>query len=348
MRVAILSHKIPFVSGGAELLARNLARAVEQAGHEAALIEPPLKWYPPAVLYDAVLAALLTDLSEANGIAIDRLIGLKFPAYLAPHPNKVLWVIHQHREAYDLWDRGEGALANSPGGAAAKAMVEACDAAAFAEAQAVYGIAGTVSERIARYNGVAAEALYSPPDGAADFYSAPAEDFLFFPSRLSALKRQDLALDALRRTRNPVKLAFAGVPDTPQEGDRLARLTEDYGLAERVTWHGAVSHAAKCALYARCLGVVYPPRDEDYGYVTLEAMLAHKPVITTSDSGGPTEFVRDGETGLIAAPDAAALAGAMDRLWADRAAAARLGEAGRQRYAEMPIGWPAIVERLLA
>ncbi len=348
MRVVILSHQIPFVFGGAELLARNLKNAVEQSGHEAALLELPMKWYPPAALYDSMLAAMLTDVSESAGVGIDRVIGLKFPAYLAPHPNKVLWIVHQHREAYDLWDRGEGALINSPGGAQARALIHAADNAACAEARGVFTIAGNVSKRLAHYNGVSAEALYSPPDRAESFYPGAAEDFLFFPSRISGLKRQELALRALSETSRPVRLALAGPADQPSEIDRLRTLAETLGIADRVIWHGSVSHEAKIDLYARCLGVLYPPLDEDYGYVTLEAMLAAKPVITTTDSGGPTEFVRDGETGLVAEPAPKALAAAMDRLWDNRTEAGRLGEAGRQLYAEMPIGWSAIVERLLA
>ena len=48
-----------------------------------------------------------------------------------------------------------------------------------------------------------------------------------------------------------------------------------------------ISDEEKLRLYANCLGVIYPPLDEDYGYITLEAMLAQKPVVTTRDAGGP-------------------------------------------------------------
>src|SRR5262249_15269336 len=101
-------------------------------------------------------------------------------------------------------------------------------------------------------------------------------------------------------------------------------------------------------LYARCLAVVYPPLDEDYGYVTLEAMLARKPVITCSDSGGPLEFVVDRETGLIADASPEALAAALDEVWETRESSRRMGDAGRQRFEEMQIHWPHVIERLLA
>jgi glycosyltransferase involved in cell wall biosynthesis len=94
--------------------------------------------------------------------------------------------------------------------------------------------------------------------------------------------------------------------------------------------------------------VVFPPLDEDYGYVTLEAMLSSKAVVTCKDSGGPLEFVEDELSGLVADGDAAAMADALDRLWADRALARRLGEAARARYDAMGLGWERVVECLLA
>ena len=90
------------------------------------------------------------------------------------------------------------------------------------------------------------------------------------------------------------------------------------------------------------------PFDEDYGYVTLEAMLSAKPVLTCTDSGGVLEFAEHGGTALVCEPDPEALAAQMDRLWNDRALAQRLGAAGRARYEALGIGWPQVVETLLA
>ena len=99
-------------------------------------------------------------------------------------------------------------------------------------------------------------------------------------------------------------------------------------------------------LYAGALGVIFPPYDEDYGYVTLEAFLAGKPVITTTDAGGPTEFVEDGVNGWVTAPDPAALGAAIGALEANRARAAALGAAGQARA--RGITWDGVVDRLLA
>jgi glycosyltransferase involved in cell wall biosynthesis len=96
------------------------------------------------------------------------------------------------------------------------------------------------------------------------------------------------------------------------------------------------------------LAILFPTLDEDYGYVTLEAMLSEKPVITCTDSGGPTEFIVSGETGFITEPTPSGLAAAMDEVWENRAAAARMGRAGRQRYDAMDISWDNVVRTLMA
>ena len=189
--------------------------------------------------------------------------------------------------------------------------------------------------------------LYHPPPAAERFYAGEAQDYFLFPSRLQHLKRQALVLSALAHTRHEVRLRFAGSADHPAYAEELRRLALQLGVQRRVEWLGLVSEEAKRALYAQALGVVFPPLDEDYGYVTLEAMLAAKPVITCTDSGGPLEFIRHGATGLVAEPTPEALAAAMDRLWEARPQARAMGEAGRARYESLGISWPTVVGRLL-
>ncbi len=119
MRVGILTVQVPFIQGGAELHARSLRAALRTAGHDAEIISVPFKWFPPDRIAPQMLAARLLDVTESSGMSIDRVIGLKFPAYLIEHPNKVLWILHQHRSAYDLWGHGLGDLHGQPGGEAA-------------------------------------------------------------------------------------------------------------------------------------------------------------------------------------------------------------------------------------
>ena len=162
---------------------------------------------------------------------------------------------------------------------------------------AVFANSHNVARRLKKYCGVDSTPLYHPPRHAEKFFCAEAEDYLFFPSRVVQSKRQSLVLEALALTRHPVRVHFAGAADHEPEADGLKALAAKLGVRGRVRWLGHVSERKKIECYARSLGVVYPPLDEDYGYVTLEAMLSSKPVITCADSGGPLEFVRDRESG---------------------------------------------------
>jgi glycosyltransferase involved in cell wall biosynthesis len=348
MRVLIATVQVPFVRGGAEVLAESLRDALRSAGHEADVASVPWKWYPAEQIIDHMLVCQLLDLTESMGTRIDRVVALKFPAYLAPHPSKVLWLVHQHRQAYDLWDQPAGDLHRSPAGGEVRQAIVRADREFIPQARGVYTISRNVSARLWRYNGIESSPLYPPPDRAAEFYAGPAEPYLFFPARLGPGKRQSLVIEALARTTRPVRVKFAGAADSPAYAADLQELARRQGVQERIEWLGRVSHGEKIRLYAHALGVVYPPLDEDYGYVTLEAMLAARPVITCADSGGPLEFVGDRVTGLVAAPTPEALANALDELWDDRELAGRLGQAGQAKYAELDIGWPRVVERLTA
>ena len=353
MRILIATTQVPFVRGGAEAHAEGLRDALCREGHEAEIIAIPFKWYPPEKILDHMLACRLLDVTESAGTPVDLLIGLKFPAYLIPHPNKVLWVLHQYRTAYDLWDHPLSDLIHWPNGAEIRDAIRRADRQIIPQAKAVFANSSNVAGRLKDFCDIDSTPLYHPPPHAEKFYCAQdaedgATDYLFFPSRLNRLKRQSLVLEALAQTTEPVRVSFAGLEGDPAYDHELEALARKLKVHQRVEWLGEVTEEEKRRLYASAVGLIYPPVDEDYGYVTLEAMLSSKPVITCTDSGGPLEFVRSGENGLVAEPDASALAAAMDDLWGRRGRAKALGEAGRALYERLGINWPNVVRKLLA
>src|SRR4029077_2983328 len=127
---------------------------------------------------------------------------------------------------------------------------------------------------------------------------------------------------------------------------RLEEIAERHGVADRVTWAGRIDDRGLVALYAGALGIVFPPFDEDYGYITREAFPAQKPVVTTADAGGPLEFVEDAVTGLVVEPASEAIGRAIARLAADQRFARSLGDAGYDRVRS--ITWDSVVDRLMA
>jgi glycosyltransferase involved in cell wall biosynthesis len=146
----------------------------------------------------------------------------------------------------------------------------------------------------------------------------------------------------MKRVRSGARLKIAG--QGPLEPELRKRI-EGLGLGDRVELLGYVSADELVDLYARCRAALYTPLNEDYGYVTVEAFLSGKPVVTTTDSGGPLEFVTEGATGVVAAPSPDALAEVIDRLWQWPEARLRdLGAAGRARVAG--ITWDGVIDRL--
>ena len=214
MRVLVANVQTPFVRGGAEMLADSLLGALREAGHEAEIVTMPFKWYPAARIPEAMLAARLMEVQECCAGAVDRLIGLKFPSYLMRHPNKVLWLLHQYRGAYDLWNTEIGDLDNAPDGRHVREAIRQADDALIGQCRAVFTISRTVSERLQHFNRIDSTPLHHPPPGAARFYGLAAEDFLFCPGRINESKRQGLVVEALALCREPVRVVFTGVTDS--------------------------------------------------------------------------------------------------------------------------------------
>jgi glycosyltransferase involved in cell wall biosynthesis len=342
MRILIATVQVPFILGGAELHAKGLRSALIAHGHEAEIVTIPFNTRSPGQILESIRFARQIDLTEISRVRVDTLIGLKFPAYLIRHPNKVLWVLHQYRAAYDLWDKTK----SFPGLGVVRAIRQA-DTRFIPEARVIYANSLNVSRRLKEYCDIDSTPLYHPPPNEERFFPGTPHDYLLFPSRVNRLKRQELALKALTHTRHAVRLIFVGQADECRYGQDLRRLASELQIQNRVQWMGRVTDEEKIQLYAHCLGVVYPPQDEDYGYVTLESMLASKPVITCTDSGGTLEFVRHGETGIVVEATPEELAKAMDELWQDRIRAQNLGARGLAVYKGLGLSWSNVVDRLL-
>jgi glycosyltransferase involved in cell wall biosynthesis len=337
VRIAVATVQVPFISGGAEVLAAGLVEALRRAGHAAELVTLPFRFFPDAEVDRAMRAWEAEDLTHLNLYEPDLVVCLKFPAYGLRHPRKSAWLLHQHRSAYDKRDADlsadERALAQ---------RIREFDHRHLA-AMRRFTISRRVSDRLRACSGLDSVALYHPPFAPEKFYGGDALPYVFFPSRFEAAKRQELLVRAMALVQSPVGAMLAG--EGGQSG-RLRELVGELGLASRVRMLGTVGWDEMRTLYARSLAVFFGPLDEDYGYVTLEAMLSRKPVITCTDSGGPLEFVVDGQTGRVVAPEPAAVAEAIDALWADRARARRMGEAGFERYGTLDIRWEHVVEQL--
>jgi len=341
--VLVCEAQVPFVRGGAELLVRGLVAELTRRGYRAERVSIPFKWYPKDELLAQAAAWRLIDLSESNGTRIDMVIATKFPTYFVRHPRKVTWLLHQYRAIYDLCGTPYSEFADTERDVRLRDRLIALDNQVLAESARLFTIARNTSARLLRYNGIAAEPLYHPPPLAGRLTAGPRGDYVLSVGRLEGNKRVDLIVRALAHADRRVRLIVVG--DGPLRA-QLEQTALQSGVADRVTFAGAVTERQLIDLYAGALAIVFPPFDEDYGYVTLEAFLARKAVVTTNDAGGPLEFVEDGVTGLVCDPTPDALGAAISRLAADPRTAQSLGDAGYERA--RAITWDTVVDRLMA
>ncbi|HLJ94769.1 MAG TPA: glycosyltransferase family 4 protein [Gemmataceae bacterium] len=347
MRISIVNVQAPFVQGGAEYLADSLAQKLQERGHEVACVRIPFKWYPPQAILEHMLACRLLHIESGNP---DLVIALKFPAYLLPFPNKKIWLLHQFRQAYELWGTPHQAIPNTPEGRRIREMIWQADNLYLREAKAIYTNSRIVARRLQQYNGIGVQGVLYPPLLRPEIYHcAGFGDYFFYPSRMNTLKRQALAIEAMRFVRSGFRLVLAGRADQESHLDELRNLVRRHKLEDRVTLLGWISEQKKADLMARCYAALYIPYDEDsYGYVTLEAFHSSKPVLTLSDSGGTDEVIEHGGNGLILEPTAEALAAGMEELWSSRQRTQEMGQAAQATLERYQIRWDHILERLVA
>ncbi len=342
-RVLICASTVPFVSGGAELLVQCLAEAVDGSGYQADVASMPYRWDPPEQIIKSCFLWRLLNLEEVPEGKVDMVVATKFPAYAVQHYNKVAWIIHQHRSIYDLKDTIYDDLAGYDKAKELRDVVQRMDTRFLSECRKVFAISLNVASRLREYSGIESETIYPPPPYDGKYYSDDYGNDVLLVGRLEPLKRVDLAIKAMKFMRRPgatLRIVGKGFLENP-----LRELAESEGVSGRVSFEGLVTEEKLLELYARAGCVVYVPYDEDYGYATLEAFKSQRPVVVTDDSGGPLEFVRDGENGRVIPAEPQVLGEAIDEILSDRKKARQLGRVGFE--AVEGISWNEVIERLI-
>ena len=346
MRIAIAMVQVPFYTGGAEIHANMLCDELKKRGHQAEVVTIPFKWYPASTLEDCMVEGMLMDLTKVNGERIDLVIAMKFPAIYCKANCKVLWLLHQHRQAYDLYGTKYSDMNESDELRRVREEIIKADTKYISEADAVFTNAQNTADRLLKYNGIEGKALYHPPLNYEKLECKGYEDFIFYPSRIDAIKRQRVLVEAARYTKSPVKMIIAG-GGSQTEIEYLKNYIAEYKLEDKVVLAGFISEEEKIDYYARCLGVYFGAYNEDYGYITLEGFYSKKPVIVHEDAGGPLEFVENGVNGFVIPEDAKEVAAKIDALYDDKEYAKKLGEAGFDSLIEKNINWDHVIDSLL-
>lgn len=344
MKVLIVNNMAPFVWGGAEELATHLQKNLIIAGHQAEILRIPFQWEPASRIPSQMLMVRAFELDN-----VDQVIALKFPAYLIRHPQKTIWLLHQYRQAYDLYDAGQTNLPADKAGEALRALIKAADNESFAESKSIFTNSEITRQRLQRYNGFDAKILPPPINDPELFINAKDGDYIFAGGRINSMKRQHLLLEAMSQTDAKVKLVIAGPPDSKADAVKLKEAVERLGLQDKVTLDLRFLPRETYATYINeSAAVAYLPYDEDsLGYVAMEAALAGKALITTRDSGGILGLVKEKETGWIAEANPSSLAKAMNAIWKNPISTKQYGMNAKELWLSLGINWPQTVEALL-
>ena len=349
--ILVLGVKVPFTTGGQELLVSSLVKELLKRGHTVDTVELPYAVLPKEGLLNQAGFWRSLDLASFAGHDVDLLIATKFPSFYAKHTKKSIWLVHQHRPAYELYASRYSDFSDDPRDEALRQQITEGDRKVISEADYVSCISQNVSDRVSKFLEVESEVLYPPLPLGNRYYSSDAQNYVLSVGRICSIKRIDMLIDSLCSVHNDVTAKIAGRADEPAIMDYLNNLIERNGLQRRVEFLGKVDDDHLLELYAKSLAVYYAPKDEDYGYVGVEAMASAKPLITATDSGGVLEFARDRENALIAEPNSRSIADVLNELHSSPELAKNLGQSGLKTVEASGLresSWDRIIERLLS
>jgi len=341
LNVIICGIKYPFVYGGSEILIESLQAELEKRGHIVDVVKLPFRNLPLNQIIKNCLSWRLVDFRQFDEGNVDLLITTKFPSYFAKHPNKVVWLQHQHRQSYDL-AKTEFGIKGSKEAQEFNSWIRDMDTEVISEAKKIFTISKNVSDRLKKYNGLNSKVLYPPPKLLGKYRNDDYKDYILYVGRLSNLKRLELLVESMRFVESDVKCLIVG------EGilkNKLTDLVEKYDLHNKVKLTGFVDDDKLLDLYANCLCVFFAPLNEDYGFITIEAFNSEKPVVTLSDSGGVLEFVKHNKNGFVLNHNPKEIAKVFDYLYKNKDEAKKLGLEGKKTVEF--ITWDYVIDNLL-
>ena len=378
-KVAIVAHDFAPKLGGMETVARALATSLVASGIEVrvytqnrlgaqsasglaeGVVDPIYRPLPPPGRIDlandllATIDAALRDAPDVIHLCHAGL-GPWIPALRAALP----CIVTAHVHGNDLlvpWVSHEG----SP------ESYRAAQTTGLSTADAVVCVSG-FSRELACTRGVEPGVLHTVENGvdplrfrpgprdaelARRLSLAPGDEVVLTVSRLAPRKGHRTVLEAVARLaekRPRLKFVFTGASDAMRA--ELAELAKKLGISSRVVAAGFVSDADLPALYrlADVFALLASEAEDDvegFGVALLEAAATGLPTVA-SRTGGISEAVVDGETGILVTPgDPLDAARAIERLHDDRTFARSFGEQGRARVVR-DLSQERAAERMLA
>jgi glycosyltransferase involved in cell wall biosynthesis len=343
MNILILNVQVPFTRGGAEGLVDSLKAQLVAAGHSVDIVSLPFSAEPKTKLVESMILWRALDLTEFAGKKVDLVIGTKFPSYLVKHPNKIVWLVHQHRQLYDLYGTRFGDFSDSVEDESIRQLVYQADEQALNECKSIFTISKNVTSRLVKYFNLDSTVLTPPLPLSGRYRNGRIGNYILYVGRICSIKRVDLIIRAFSQVNESLSLKIVGLPDEPAIEEFLKSEISKHNLSQRVEFLGRVDDETLLDLYADSFAVYYAPFDEDYGFVTLEALASGKPVITANDSGGVLQFIENEKNGVVVNPNEEAVAAAINRLFVDKELYQRLSLNSQQTKC---LVWPDVIQTL--
>jgi glycosyltransferase involved in cell wall biosynthesis len=322
-RVAIVAPSSPSgEKGGAERLFAGLSNALTGLGLATELVTLPSNESGFTQIMESYLSFYDLDLSRFDGV-----ISTKAPTYAVRHRNHVGYLVHTMRVFYDMFETEfhEPSIDLVE----QRQFIQSLDSRLLSpfRLKSLFAVGEEVVNRLQRYNARQAKCLRHPTTlngfGEGNFA------YFFVPGRLHRWKRVDLVIDAVLASDAPLRLVISGDGEDSESFRQRARGDR------RIEFVGRVSEERLIDLYANAAAVLFVPKSEDLGLVTLEAFLSGKPVITCNDSGEPARIVRHGVSGFVVDPDALSIATSMEKIVADPSLAREMGASGLASIADV-------------
>lgn len=345
MKFIIATSFVPFIRGGATFIVDWLKAKFEEAGHQVDIVRLPFVEIKDS-MFEQMLSYRLLNLSEHG----DCLIALRPPAYLIQHPNKRLWFIHHFRVFYDLWQSEYCPFEDNQQNRCFRERLMEADRVGLLESKQIYTNSKIVQQRLLKFNQIQSTVLYPPVLNPEIYHREDDQPTIACVCRMEPHKRQHLLVEAMRHTRSDAKLLLAGTSSSDHYPHTLRQMVSEYGLSHRVEIQNRwISEEEKAYIFNHCRAVAYLPFDEDsYGYPSLEAQHASKPVLSTWDSGGVPELIIDRRNGRLVDANPKSIAAVIDEWIDDRPLAERMGLEGPKRIAELDITWNRVLNSFAA
>lgn len=341
----VLHVLAPMREGGLERVVATMAAGqVERGVHVAAVLEPGASRDHPFVRRLNAMNVPVTpfEVGPRSYVTERR----KLAALISRlHPR----LVHTHGYRADVIAGSAARLAGVPtvstvhgftGGGLRNRLYEFVQSAALKRSDAVIAVSSSMVPRLTG-SGVSSKKIHCVPNGFVPPTQPLARDtsratlgirgdtcVIGWIGRLSREKGADVMLKALALAKSPWRLSVIG---EGAERDRLVAQAHSLGVADRVTWHGAIENAA--ALFSAFDAFVLSSRTEGTPIVLFEAMNAAVPIIATSVGGVPA--VISAEEAILVPPDAPdAIAAGLADIQRNHADARQRAQRAARRVAE--------------